>query len=299
MLYGPYTERKPESKDWVVELPETDITSFELVLSLVHDDRSKIPGYPDEEILCKLVTTIDYFGMTFLFQSWIIDWHDTLKAHINRGGVSSALRSNLPWVAWNLGSISGFGSILKQVVLEMWREKNGPYRMKDGTLVSFGPELARFQFEDQVAYHHEALITKMSMPYNNTFATMTTSHDPQGPHRCKSRGSHSIMTREICDRVLLGSFVEELGEVIKGGSECFKAKKLFHLSVNECAGWLLGIQLKGLEGSSDDHKNCNPTKGLHRAVVDTMSSFQGVLTEELVDNLKNKQKKWGLYLPLW
>lgn len=294
LLYGNFSEAKPENGNWVMKLPGTDCAAFRIMLSLIHGGHPEIPETPGEE-LYNLIKEIDYFDTYHMFEDHCSRWSSKVEFELRRKKIPSILHSRLFWAAWILGCKSEVSSALKEVFREVKRSEDGKCYIGDNTLLEFHPDI-RFKLKELVGELHQHYIEKMATCYQKGFATILNFDRSDNKFLCKSRETRSEESKSICDKALFASLVWELQKTEKNIMNCpFQEKRLRHLSVTECADRLLSFKIQGVDACWWDHKACNPTDVLQAAVTKTKREAASIeiLTDEHIAYLDNQQKIWG------
>ena len=293
MLYGPFTERKPDSGDWVVELPETDQASFKMILDVVFTGKS-LPEASDPTTICHLVATIDYFLLHSMTRFQVETWSIIIRNALASNPLSSLMDSPLFSAAWSLGCEGAIERFLKRVTKELYRNAEGIYYVKGGKRLRFCADLRPFTLERRVVFWHSSFVTRMTEIIEPTLTDIMDFSRPKDEYRCKSKEARRPESKAICDNAILGSLTKVLrsnGEVdLKG----FGSARFRYLSIDECAKRLLSIKISGVESSWRDHEICNPTQALQTSLKEAHSKFEtvSILTDDHTTYLNNQWSKW-------
>ena len=293
MLYRPFTERKPDSGDWVVKLPETDQASFKMILDVFFPGKS-LPEASDPTTICHLVATIDYFLVHSMARRQVESWSLIIGNALASNTPSSVMDSPLFSVAWSLGCRDSIEHFLKRVTKELYRNAEGIYCVKGGKQLRFCADLRPFTLERRAVFWHSCFVIRMTKIIEPTLTEIMDLSRPKDVYRCKSKEAHRPESKAMCDNAILGSLIKVLrsngGVDFKG----FESARLRCLSIDECVKQLLSIKISGVESSWRDHEICNPTQALQTSLKGAHSKFEAVsmLTDDHTTYLDNQWSKW-------
>jgi hypothetical protein len=95
MLYGPWTEAKPQSNSgsrcqWVVCLPDDEPSAMQVILDIVHGNFDKVPVTPWALDLYHVVVIADKYHMFRCLRPWAAHWRRVVIQNL-------VTVSNLSW----------------------------------------------------------------------------------------------------------------------------------------------------------------------------------------------------------
>ncbi|KXH31764.1 hypothetical protein CSIM01_09439 [Colletotrichum simmondsii] len=104
MLFGGFSESKPEGDTWIVNLPGDRSAPFFILLNIIHGCFSAVPQKLElDELYQLLVVTNKYDMLSVIFQ-WASIW---FEPHKNLDVISEG-NERLLWIAWELGEEETF-----------------------------------------------------------------------------------------------------------------------------------------------------------------------------------------------
>ncbi|KAI8958186.1 hypothetical protein F5Y11DRAFT_351770 [Daldinia sp. FL1419] len=127
MLYGAFAEGKkasPESgkSDWVVKLPDDNVSAMTIILNIIHGRFDKVPGYEDfvyTTHFYNLCVLTDKYDMTHVLRPWAKGWSRSTHNQCEKLGQS--LRTKFCherlWIAWELGDRVAFEGMAKAMLM--------------------------------------------------------------------------------------------------------------------------------------------------------------------------------------
>jgi hypothetical protein len=102
MLFGPWIEAKPAQGDWIVELPDDETETLNILLSIVHGRFQVVPKNITLGRLYDILIVTDKYDMISVVRPWADDWVRVVKdlGFIYSTGYSQLMRMH---AAWELG----------------------------------------------------------------------------------------------------------------------------------------------------------------------------------------------------
>ncbi|KAK1625482.1 hypothetical protein BDP81DRAFT_328219, partial [Colletotrichum phormii] len=116
MLFGGFSESKPEGEAWVVKLPEDRPAPFSILLKIIHGCFCEVPQSLTLEDIYQLLVVTNKYDMLSLASTWFAPYRN-LKA---RDG-----NEKLLWMAWELGDQGAFNGMARDLVVTSEVNKEG------------------------------------------------------------------------------------------------------------------------------------------------------------------------------
>ncbi|KAL0781906.1 hypothetical protein CaCOL14_003241 [Colletotrichum acutatum] len=128
MLFGGFSESKPEGDTWIVKLPEDRPAPFFILLNIIHGRFRAVPQKLKlDELYQLLVVTNKYDMLSVIFQ-WAPSWFEPFKT------LEASIEGNerLLWIAWELGDKGAFELMSRNLVLGSGIDNEGRLIDKKG-----------------------------------------------------------------------------------------------------------------------------------------------------------------------
>lgn len=114
MLYGGFTESRPETGPWVVILPEDDDAAAELMLYSIHSMFDHVPARLSVAELHNALVFSDKYDMTGYFRPWINKWLAQNRYALRE----SKELSTAVGVCWAIGEVKTFRFLANRICVE-------------------------------------------------------------------------------------------------------------------------------------------------------------------------------------
>ncbi|KAK1584932.1 uncharacterized protein LY79DRAFT_279731 [Colletotrichum navitas] len=120
MLFGGFAESRPsDGSDWVVDLPDDDCASMEILFGIIHGAFEKVPTELSLWNLYDLLAHTEKYDATRLLRPWAKAW---LR---NPSVVGQTEEPELLCVAWELGDSALFKQMLHKITNECLIDNDG------------------------------------------------------------------------------------------------------------------------------------------------------------------------------
>ncbi len=312
MLYGNFTEKKPEAGDWIVSFPEDDYESFKTVLHLIHGDTSKVPKQPHMGTLYYLLEFIDKWDLFKLFAPWREHWIKQLEKE-KRSLRGLWCHGEYLFIAWVLGFGHFVGSIIQQLVRHSRYDKKG-------RLLLLGTECHDIFLIPESQIDRDIFISKSSSYHDNAFINsyieavetgrrtlaerywqiwhgIRAELPNQNESTCKC-SQDSDESRHLCGRGL-AEFLRESFSCGRIPSEWLHSCRTDYPNV--CLEGFKESLISDLSNVMDinlslRHKVCDPDEKLFAEMKesDSKKHVATFLTPTLKNALLRQRKRWGL-----
>lgn len=162
MLFGGFSESKPARGEWVVQLPDENISGFETIMHIIHFNYQKVTNFTnsDHSFSCEelpnphpcvcdrpnpmnklyaVATTADKYDLVHLLQPWAWTWlrRARREPHCDIDCYEHDWHGELIWIAWVFGNEHLLQqqldrAILSAFVIEKEPDSNYESNAKDG-----------------------------------------------------------------------------------------------------------------------------------------------------------------------
>ncbi|KAI1495170.1 hypothetical protein F5X96DRAFT_675998 [Biscogniauxia mediterranea] len=279
LLYGGFAESKrpnpeDEESDWIVELPDDNPESMEILLSIVHDQyepylTSDSPiSVSDLYELCVLT---DKYGMTHVLRPWAKGWAKAMSPPVmwdiwhEFNYKTDEYRRRL-WIAWELGDTVSFVTMAKRLLV-FCSPTPDPQILEPPGLYDILAEKRLATIEKLLEFHRDAVDKLL----NDSATTL-----------CRRPDEH-----RNCAVILLGNTI---GSLHKCGFWPIPQAK----DVKE-SPMILMKTLKDMEAKGEDDC-CTQSADLGAKIDTEMQKLMGCrfLRREHLNHMKAQAKKTGL-----
>ena len=115
MLYGNFKEARPAdpTESWIVELPEDDADSTEILFNIIHSHFDRIPDALSLQSLFAALIVTEKYDMTQLVRPWIKAWFAPHRANVMPSNYALMLCTT-----WELGDEGIFTNIAESMCIE-------------------------------------------------------------------------------------------------------------------------------------------------------------------------------------
>lgn len=128
LLFGTWKESKPHPEgDWVVEFPDDDSASMELLLNIIHSRFSQVPTTLVLKRLFHLTVLSDKYDLTAHLVPWAKGWIQPIVDEMSQPAHEDESDMKL-WIAWELGHSDLFMSISLKYLKYSRIDENGNFQ---------------------------------------------------------------------------------------------------------------------------------------------------------------------------
>ncbi|KAI0112765.1 hypothetical protein F4776DRAFT_339550 [Hypoxylon sp. NC0597] len=287
MLYGDFAEGKKaqpknDEKEWIVKLPEDNVTAMTIVLSIIHGRFDQVAGYEDliyTAHLYNLCVLTDKYDMTHVLRPWAKGWSRSVHSRSEKLG--QCLREKFCherlWIAWDLGDQATFEEMAKALLLNC--------NSSVGNTLHYVAALEPPGIYESIRQVRLDMIKALLEPFNSILQRLVDNdislcEKPIG-------GSH----KGECLPSMLGTAIRSL---YKAGLWPIPEPAAVQCSVLELASKLQHVEIAGKNG--DSHV-CSKSRIIQSGIGTTMLSIPSLLTEAHQRHLEAQGKKSGFAPP--
>ncbi|KAI0843621.1 hypothetical protein F5Y06DRAFT_255377 [Hypoxylon sp. FL0890] len=287
MLYGSFAEGKKaqpqdSEKEWIVKLPEDNVTAMTIVLSIIHGRFDKVAGYEDliyTAHLYNLCVLTDKYDMTHVLRPWAKGWSRSVHSRSDKLGQS--LREKFCherlWIAWDLGDQATFEEMAKALLVNC--------NASVGNTLHYVAALEPPGIYESIQQVRLDIIKTLLKPFNDIIQRLVDNDQSL----CE-RPSGTLY-RGACLSSMLGTTIRSLYKV---GLWPVPEPAAVQCSLSELAAKLSHVEITGKDG---DSHFCSKTRILQASIGMTMLSTPSLLTEAHRRHLEAQGKKSGFAPP--
>ncbi|KAK1845993.1 nuclear pore protein-like protein [Colletotrichum chrysophilum] len=114
MLHGRFKESRPESSDWIVDLPDDDTESMQIMLNMMHARFDWVPQRISIPDLYEMLVLVDKYDALDVIQPWARGWVDSVGEDLDQPA--------LLWIASELGDSELFGKVVMEIATKKMRK---------------------------------------------------------------------------------------------------------------------------------------------------------------------------------
>ncbi|KAF5515958.1 hypothetical protein CGCS363_v001722 [Colletotrichum siamense] len=107
MLHGRFKESRPESSDWIVDLPDDDTESMQIMLNMMHARFDWVPQGISIQDLYEMLVLVDKYDALDVIRPWARGWVDSVSEDLDQPA--------LLWIASELGDSALFGKVVMEI----------------------------------------------------------------------------------------------------------------------------------------------------------------------------------------
>ncbi|KAK7963993.1 hypothetical protein PG988_010967 [Apiospora saccharicola] len=192
MLFGGFTESKPNDGDWVVTLPADNITAVEFFLNTIHARFDNLPSFlndPDPDWLYQVAVTADKYDNVRLARPWAAVWVKNIMRDVRGGDEDLSTLEQYLWILWVLGAQSEFKKVIRYYVIA-WEEEDLVHDVLEA------PEI--------IETMRVALLTEILFPFQDALDKLSLGGQIHC-YNCKAGTSG-------CEEVMLGKLIRSLNK---------------------------------------------------------------------------------------
>ncbi|KAI1412320.1 hypothetical protein F5Y13DRAFT_46077 [Hypoxylon sp. FL1857] len=287
MLYGDFAEGKKAQhqnigEEWIVKLPEDNVTAMTIVLSIIHGRFDKVAGYEDliyTAHLYNLCVLTDKYDMTHILRPWAKGW--SRSVHTRSEKLGRCLREKFCherlWIAWDLGDQETFEEMAKALLLNC--------DASVGNTLHYVVALEPPGIYESIQQVRLDMIKTLLRPFNRIIQRLVDNDISlcEKPIGASHKGD--------CLSSMLGTAIRSL---YKAGLWPIPEPAAVQCSVSELALKLQHVEIAGKDG--DSHV-CSKSGLIRSSVGATMMSIPSLLTESHQRHLEAQGKKSGFAPP--
>ncbi|KAJ0345828.1 hypothetical protein COL26b_011435 [Colletotrichum chrysophilum] len=117
MLHGRFKESRPESSDWIVDLPDDDTESMQIMLNMMHARFDWVPQRISIPDLYEMLVLVDKYDALDVIQPWARGWVDSVGEDLDQPA--------LLWIASELGDSELFGKVVMEIATKWTVDLDG------------------------------------------------------------------------------------------------------------------------------------------------------------------------------
>lgn len=117
MLHGRFKESRPESSDWIVDLPDDDTESVQIMLNMMHARFDWVPQRISIQDLYEMLVLPDKYDALDVVRPWARGWVDAVSDDLDQPA--------LLWIASELGDSELFGKVVMEIATKWTVDLDG------------------------------------------------------------------------------------------------------------------------------------------------------------------------------
>lgn len=117
MLHGRFKESRPESSDWIVDLPDDDTESMQIMLNMMHARFDWVPQRISIQDLYEMLVLVDKYDALDVVRPWARGWVDAVSDDLDQPA--------LLWIASELGDSELFGKVVMEIATKWTVDLDG------------------------------------------------------------------------------------------------------------------------------------------------------------------------------
>ncbi|KAF4827947.1 hypothetical protein CGCTS75_v007761 [Colletotrichum tropicale] len=117
MLHGRFKESRPESSDWIVDLPDDDTEPMQIMLNMMHARFDWVPQRISIQGLYEMLVLVDKYDALDVIRPWARGWVDAVSDDLDQPA--------LLWIASELGDSALFGKVVMEIATKWTVDLDG------------------------------------------------------------------------------------------------------------------------------------------------------------------------------
>ncbi|KAF5526826.1 hypothetical protein CGCA056_v001722 [Colletotrichum aenigma] len=164
MLHGRFKESRPESSDWIVDLPDDDTESMQIMLNMMHARFDWVPQGISIQELYEMLVLVDKYDALDVVRPWARGWVDAVSDDLDQPA--------LLWVASELGDSEIFGKVVMDIATKWTVDLDGaiiprppPFERTSPVTLDFMRILKASELAEIINHARKELLMLELLPY--------------------------------------------------------------------------------------------------------------------------------------